>query len=150
MNPGMQTKVKKFSELTPYELYGIMKLRVDVFVVEQKCLAPELDGRDQDAIHVWIEDEEGAVAYLRVLAPGVESEYPALGRVLTSQKVRGTGVGSLLMEKGIQVTEETYGKCPIYLEAQCYAEGFYGKHGFQRISDKFMLDGILHYKMLRP
>ena len=79
----MKPHVKKFQELTPDELYGIMKLRVDVFVCEQKCLAPELDGRDPDAVHVWFSDEEGVQAYLRVLAPGAEhDEYPAIGNCM--------------------------------------------------------------------
>ncbi|MBO4927844.1 MAG: GNAT family N-acetyltransferase [Clostridiales bacterium] len=147
----MDLHIKKLQEMTPDELYDIMKLRVDVFVVEQECLAPELDGRDKDAIHVWFTDEEGVQAYLRVLAPGVEHpEYPAIGRVLTSKKTRGTGLGGRLLAEGVCVTEEVYGKVPIYLEAQVYAAGYYGKQGFEIVSDEFILDGIPHYKMVRP
>ncbi len=147
----MKPHVKKFQELTPDELYGIMKLRVDVFVCEQKCLAPELDGRDPDAVHVWFSDEEGVQAYLRVLAPGAEhDEYPAIGRVLTSKKMRGTGLGGKLLSEGIRVTKEIYGDVPIYLEAQVYAAGYYAKQGFQIVSEEFILDGIPHYKMIRP
>ena len=147
----MELHIRKFQELLPDELYGIMKLRVDVFVCEQKCLAPELDGRDQDAIHVWFSDEEGVQAYLRVLAPGVEhDEYPAIGRVLTSKKTRGTGLGGKLLSEGVRVTKETYGDLPIYLEAQVYAAGYYEKQGFQIVSEEFILDGIPHYKMVRP
>ena len=106
----MELHVKRFQEFTPDELYGVMKLRVDVFVCEQKCLAPELDDRDQDAVHVWFSDEDGAQAYLRVLAPGVEHKtYPAIGRVLTSKKSRGTGLGGNLLAEGIRVTKEMYG-----------------------------------------
>ena len=147
----MKPHVKKFQELTPDELYGIMKLRVDVFVCEQKCLAPELDGRDPDAVHVWFSDEEGVQAYLRVLAPGAEhDEYPAIGRVLTSKKTRGTGLGGKLLAEGVRVTKEIYGDVPIYLEAQVYAAGYYAKQGFQIVSEEFILDGIPHYKMIRP
>ena len=146
----MEVHVKKFHEMTPEELYGILKLRVDVFVVEQKCTAPELDDRDQEAIHVWITDEDGVQAYLRLLDKGVEHEkYHAIGRVLTSEKKRSAGYGRAIMEEGIRVLMETYGEVPIYLEAQTYAEGFYGKFGFKKISDEFILDGIPHYKMLR-
>ena len=147
----MELHVKRFQEFTPDELYGVMKLRVDVFVCEQKCLAPELDDRDQDAVHVWFSDEDGAQAYLRVLAPGVEHKtYPAIGRVLTSKKTRGTGLGGKLLAEGIRVTQEIYGDVPIYLEAQVYASGYYEKQGFRIVSDEFILDGIPHYKMVRP
>ncbi len=147
----MELHVKRFQEFTPDELYGVMKLRVDVFVCEQKCLAPELDDRDQDAVHVWFSDEDGAQAYLRVLAPGVEHKtYPAIGRVLTSKKNRGTGLGGKLLAEGIRVTKEIYGDVPIYLEAQVYASGYYEKQGFRIVSDEFILDGIPHYKMVRP
>jgi ElaA protein len=147
----MELHVKRFQEFTPDELYGVMKLRVDVFVCEQKCLAPELDDRDQDAVHVWFSDEDGAQAYLRVLAPGVEHKtYPAIGRVLTSKKSRGTGLGGKLLAEGIRVTKEIYGDVPIYLEAQVYASGYYEKQGFRIVSDEFILDGIPHYKMVRP
>ena len=147
----MKPHVKKFQELTPDELYGIMKLRVDVFVCEQKCLAPELDGKDPEAVHVWFSDDDGVQAYLRVLAPGAEhDEYPAIGRVLTSKKKRGTGLGGKLLSEGIRVTKEIYGDVPIYLEAQVYAAGYYAKQGFQIVSEEFILDGIPHYKMIRP
>ena len=147
----MKPHVKKFQELTPDELYGIMKLRVDVFVCEQKCLAPELDGKDPEAVHVWFSDDDGVQAYLRVLAPGAEhDEYPAIGRVLTSKKMRGTGLGGKLLSEGIRVTKEIYGDVPIYLEAQVYAAGYYAKQGFQIVSEEFILDGIPHYKMVRP
>jgi ElaA protein len=147
----MKPHVKKFQELTPDELYGIMKLRVDVFVCEQKCLAPELDGKDPEAVHVWFSDDDGVQAYLRVLAPGAEhDEYPAIGRVLTSKKMRGTGLGGKLLSEGIRVTKEIYGDVPIYLEAQVYAAGYYAKQGFQIVSEEFILDGIPHYKMIRP
>ena len=146
----MKPHVKKFQELTPDELYGIMKLRVDVFVCEQKCLAPELDGKDPEAVHVWFSDDDGVQAYLRVLAPGAEhDEYPAIGRVLTSKKKRGTGLGGKLLSEGIRVTKEIYGDVPIYLEAQVYAAGYYAKQGFQIVSEEFILDGIPHYKMIR-
>jgi len=139
--------VKKFQDLTPDELYNIVKLRVDVFVVEQNCPYHEFDDLDQEATHVWIEDEFGIASYLRVLDRGVESEYVALGRVIS--KRRGEGLGARIMEEGIRVAEEQYHADKIYLEAQTYAEGFYAKFGFRRVSGEFMLDGIPHYKMVR-
>ena len=144
----MELHVKKFSELSVDELYRILKLRVAVFVVEQECPYMELDGLDPGAVHVWLEDGDGIAAYLRVLDRGVESEYAALGRVVTGK--RGQGLGSRIMREGIRVAEEAFGADTLYLEAQTYAQGFYEKHGFRRVSDPFPIDGIPHVKMLRP
>ena len=77
----MELRIKRFHELTVDELYAILRLRVSVFVVEQQCAYPEIDGLDRDALHVWLEDEDGIEAYLRVLDRGAESEYCAIGRV---------------------------------------------------------------------
>lgn len=144
----MEIHVKAFADMTPLELYKCMKLRVDVFVCEQECLAPELDDRDQDAVHVWIEENGRVEAYLRVLDRGVESEYVALGRVVTRKATRGKGYGAIVMQEGIRVAREQFQADRIYLEAQTYAEGFYMKQGFHRISEEFNLDGMPHYKML--
>lgn len=142
----MELKIKRFNELTPDELYHIAKLRVDVFVVEQNCAYREFDDLDQDAIHVWLEEDGKIASYLRVLDRGVESEYPALGRVISA--IRGEGLGARIMQEGIKVAREVYGAEKIYLEAQTYATKFYEKQGFHVISDEFMMDGIPHYKML--
>ena len=95
----MKEYIKRFYELTVEELYDILKLRVNVFVVEQNCPYRELDDLDQKAVHVWLEDEDGIVAYLRVMDKGVESEYVSIGRVVTSN--RNMGYGSLVLRKGI-------------------------------------------------
>lgn len=143
----MRTVVKKFDQLRPDELYRIMKLRVDVFVVEQNCPYEELDGRDQEAIHVWIEDEDGIQAYLRVMDKGVECEHASIGRVIAVK--RRCGLGSRILQTGIQVAQEAFDAGRIYLEAQTYAQAFYEKQGFRKISDEFLIDGIPHIKMLR-
>ena len=142
----MEWKRKRFTELTTEELYRILKLRVSVFVVEQNCPYPELDDRDQDAVHVWAEDAAGIRAYLRVLDRGVESPYVSIGRVVTAE--RGIGLGDRVLEEGIRAAKELFGAGSIYLEAQTYAEGFYEKHGFHRISEEFVEDGIPHIRML--
>ena len=142
----MEWKQKRFGELSGKELYEILKLRVSVFVVEQNCPYPELDDRDQDAVHVWAEDETGIVAYLRVLDRGAESPYVSIGRVVTAK--RGIGLGSLVLKEGIRIAKEVFGAGSIYLGAQVYAEGFYQKHGFSRISEEFPVDGIPHIAML--
>ena len=130
----MKQYVKRFRELTTEELYRILRLRVAVFVVEQNCPYMEIDDLDQAAIHVWLEDEDGIEAYLRVLDRGAESEYCAIGRVLAA---------------GIWAAQELFDADAIYLEAQTYARGLYEKQGFRQISEEFLLDGIPHIKMLR-
>ena len=142
----MILKVKAFRELTAEELYEILKLRVDVFVVEQNCPYPELDGLDREALHLWLEDERGVHAYLRVMDKGAESPYVSIGRVVARE--RRSGLGTEILKAGIRAARETLGAETIYLEAQTYAAGLYEKQGFRRISEEFLLDGIPHVKML--
>ena len=142
----MELAVKRFEELTNNELYDILKLRVNTFVVEQHCPYPELDDKDQDALHVFLRDEEGIHAYLRVMDKGVSSEQVSIGRVVAV--TRRKGYGSRVLEKGMRVAAEYFQADKIYLEAQTYARGLYEKHGFRQISDVFLEDGIPHIKML--
>ena len=143
----MKQYVKRFRELTTEELYRILRLRVAVFVVEQNCPYMEIDDLDQAAIHVWLEDEDGIEAYLRVLDRGAESEYCAIGRVIAVK--RRCGFGSRILSEGIKAAKECFLADSIYLEAQVYAKALYEKQGFRQISDVFLLDGIPHIKMLR-
>lgn len=142
----MVLRVKMFSELSNRELYDLLRLRVDVFVVEQNCPYPELDGRDPDALHVWLQDETGILAYLRIMDRGVASEYVTIGRVIAVQ--RRMGLGSRILAEGIRTARERFGAEQIYLEAQVYAKGLYEKQGFRAISEPFPEDGIPHVKML--
>ncbi len=137
---------KRFVDLTTEELYQLLKLRVSVFVVEQNCPYMELDGYDQKAIHVWMEDDEGIQAYLRVMEKGVESEHVSIGRVIAVK--RRCGMGSQILSQGICAAKEFFHADSIYLEAQTYARGLYEKQGFQQTSEEFLLDGIPHIKML--
>ena len=142
----METVVKRFDELTVPELYEIMKLRVDVFVVEQNCPYPELDGKDQNAFHVFFRDEEGIQAYLRVLGPGVSFPEASLGRVISRK--RRCGLGSRLLEEGVRTAREKFSAKAIRIEAQSYAKTFYEKAGFRQVSEEFLEDGIPHIEML--
>ena len=141
----MRLCVKKFDELTTEELYQILKLRVNVFVVEQRCPYPELDDCDQKAIHVWLEDENGIEAYLRILDRGVKSEWVTIGRV-TAVK-RRAGLGTRILQAGVQIARERFQADSVYLEAQTYARSLYEKQGFRVISEEFLADGIAHVKM---
>ena len=142
----MELKVKDFGELSTQELYDLLRLRVNVFVVEQNCPYPELDGRDQEALHVWLQDDTGIRAYLRIMDRGVSSEYVTIGRVIAAQ--RRIGLGSRILAEGIRLARERCGAEQIYLEAQVYAKGLYEKQGFRTISEPFLEDGIPHVKML--
>ena len=143
----MELRVSTFRELDGETLYRLLKLRVNVFVVEQHCPYPELDDRDQEALHVWLEEDGEPLAYLRILSPGVESEYAALGRVVTAR--RGEGLGRRILEEGVRLARECLGAGPLYLEAQVYAKGFYEKLGFRQSSEIFSVDGIPHVAMIR-
>ena len=142
----MELYIKAFDDLSPRELYDILALRVNVFVVEQNCPYPELDGKDPLALHVYLRDENGVQAYLRVMDRGVASAYVTIGRVVTAR--RGLGLGDRIMRAGIQAARERFHADSIYLEAQTYARGFYARHGFRQISDEFIMDGSPHVEML--
>ena len=143
----MYLQIKRFHELTTDELYAILKLRVDVFVVEQRCPYGEIDGLDQKALHVWLQDEEGIEAYVRVLDKGVKSEHAAIGRVIAVK--RRMGLGTKIVQAGLDAAREYYGADAVYIEAQTYARSLYENLGFRQISGEFQEDGIPHIQMLK-
>lgn len=142
----METVIKRFAELTTDELYDILRLRAEVFVVEQNCVYQDLDGRDQAAVHVWVRGETGILAYLRVMDRGVTQEYTAIGRVIAVR--RRQGLGTRVLREGIRVAREHFGADRIYLETQVYARSLYEKQGFRQVSEEFLEDGIPHIGML--
>jgi len=146
MELKMDLVVKRFEELTLNELYEILKARAEVFVVEQNCPYQDLDEKDKRAYHVYLKDESGIQAYLRVVDKGVSFEEVSIGRVLTVK--RGFGLGKELMLAGIKVAKEKLRADKIRIGAQSYAKGFYEEVGFKQVSDEFMLDGIPHIEML--
>lgn len=143
--------VKKFEALTPYELYNIMWLRNEVFVVEQNCVYQDADYKDQKGWHLMGVDEEGKLmAYVRLLPVGVSyKKEPSIGRVVTNPAARGTGVGRELMQIAIQQCEELFGKTDIKIGAQYYLYKFYSSLGFEQASDIYLEDGIEHIEMIR-
>ena len=142
----MELHVKRFNELTLDELYELLKLRVSVFVVEQNCPYPELDDRDQNALHLWYEDEGEMIAYLRIMDRGAVSDYVSIGRVIAVK--RRQGIATRLVSDAVRTAKEQFAADRIYLEAQVYAKGLYEKLGFQEVSDVFLEDGIPHVKMI--
>lgn len=134
----------RFAELTPFELYGLCRLRVDVFVVEQECPYPELDGRDAEpsTVHLWFEEDGAVLATIRVLDDG---DTRAIGRVATTASARGRGLAARLMAEGIALCVGH----PVTLGAQAYLEGWYERFGFRRSGPGYVEDGIPHVPMRR-
>lgn len=142
----MKLLVRRFDELTARELHEIYKLRVAVFVVEQRCPYQEVDDADRASYHVWLEDAGGIAAYLRVIPAGVNFEDVSIGRVIAVR--RRCGLGTRIVSEGIRVAREELGATRIVLEAQTYARGLYEKLGFRAVSEEFLEDGIPHIRML--
>lgn len=142
----MKLICKRFDELTTIELYKIMQLRVDVFVVEQKCPYRELDDMNQDSIHVWYEENGQIQAYPRVLDKGGRKQICGHWAVIAVK--RRCGMGSRILSEGIRIAKEVFHTEKIYLEARVYARKLYEKQGFKQISHEFFMDDIPHVKML--
>lgn len=141
----MTLTIKRFDELTLDELYSILRLRAEVFVIEQDCPYQDVDGGDMSSMHVLAKEGGEVLAYLRVYQ--WEDGNAAIGRVVTSRKVRGTGAGRLIMEEGVRLAHELYPGRPVVIHAQAYAVGFYEKFGFRVSSGEFLEDGIPHHEM---
>ena len=142
----MQTVVKRFEDLSNLELYEILRLRAEIFVVEQNCVYQDLDNIDQEAWHVYLKDEGKIVAYLRVIEKGKRLNEVSLGRVVSSR--RREGLGTKVMIEGIRVAKEKYGATKIKIGAQAWAKPFYESLGFVQISEPYLEDGIPHIYML--
>ena len=149
--PAVRLRQARFTELTPFEVYGLCRLRVDVFVVEQECPYPELDGRDTEpaTVHLWFETDGGTAggapevaATIRVLDDGASR---AIGRVTTAAGFRGRGLAARLIEEGITLA----GDVPVTLGAQAHLEGWYERFGFRRSGPGYVEDGIPHVPMRR-
>lgn len=142
--------VKPFSSLSPDELYAILRLRSEVFVVEQNCVFQDMDNKDQLSWHLMGWQDNVLIAYTRLVPPGISYPQPSIGRVITSRLVRNNGTGKLLMEKSIEELASLFGKSPIRIGAQLYLKKFYSNFGFEQSSDVYDEDGIDHIEMIRP
>jgi predicted GNAT family N-acyltransferase len=143
--PDLRVRRARFAELTPFEVYDLCRLRVDVFVVEQECPYPELDGRDVEpaTVHLWFESGGEIAATIRVLDDGASR---AIGRVATAAGARGQGLAARLIAEGIALC----GDVPITLGAQTHLEGWYERFGFRRSGPDYVEDGIAHLPMRLP
>jgi ElaA protein len=143
-------KIKSFEELTTAELYAILHLRSEVFIIEQNCAYQDLDYSDQQALHLMGTDESGQLlAYTRIFGPGIKYTEASIGRVITSKLARGKGAGRELMERSIAELQGHYGKIPIKIGAQQYLQQFYTSLGFEQTSDMYLEDNIPHIEMRR-
>ena len=136
---------KTFHELTVDGLYELLRVRSEVFVVEQNCVYQDMDGDDQKAIHLWLTVVDKVVALARVCPAGTHMEEVSIGRVITTE--RGKGYGKQIMLHAIDAAVEHFNAKRIDIEAQEYAKGFYESVGFTQSSGPFMLDGIPHIRM---
>jgi ElaA protein len=143
----MKFKLKSFKELGNTELYAALALRAEVFVVEQKCAYQDLDGKDEDALHLLGYDGKDLVAYARLIKPGISYKDAAIGRVVVSPHHRGKKLGVELMQEAIKVTLREYKSKEIVVSAQKYLEKFYNDLGFVTESDVYLEDDIPHIKM---
>lgn len=147
----MEWHILRFSELDTYTLYALLKLRVDVFVVEQNCPYPELDEKDlhPETRHILLKKGDKILGYSRILPPGVSfQEAPGVGRVCVAQTARRLGLGELVVAKAIATAKEGWPGLDIHISAQCYLQRFYESMGFVAASEPYLEDDIPHLKMI--
>ena len=140
---------KKFPDLSPLELYHLLQLRSEVFVVEQNCVFLDMDDIDQECFHLMGLVENKLVAYARIVPPGIVYTEPSIGRVVTSPFVRKHGLGKQLMQQSIELVHELFGNTSIRIGAQNYLREFYSLFGFYQVSDVYLEDGIEHIYMVK-
>ena len=145
----IQWRLKKFEELTPFELYAAIRLRNEVFVVEQNCVFQDADDKDQECFHLLGFKNQDLVAYTRLVPPGYIYKEPSIGRVVTSPSVRGTGAGRELMNQSIDSIYRLFGKQTIKIGAQLYLKKLYESLGFIQSGTGYLEDGIEHIYMLK-
>lgn len=144
----MEWKLKEFDDLTADELYEILRLRSEVFVVEQDCIYQDMDGKDKCAYHLFLKDNDLVVAVSRILPENVSYEEPAIGRVIVKKSHRGEGIAKKMMIKAIDFIINDLNKKSIRLSGQAYLSDFYTDLGFRKVSDEYLEDGIPHFEFL--
>ena len=140
---------KYFDQLTPAELYGILRLRNEVFIIEQNCIYQDIDNRDQPCHHLMGWENEELLAYTRLLPPGLAYDECSIGRVVTAPAARRTGIGRDLMARSIEHCNRLFGEGDIRIGAQLYLLEFYKSFSFEPVGDIYLEDGIRHIEMIR-
>lgn len=145
----MEFITKYFSELTIHELYEILQLRSEVFVVEQDCVYQDLDGKDTKALHVFARKNNKIIAYTRIFKPGEYFEFASIGRVVVAMNERKFGYGHDLIKASIAAIKTHFNVEEITISAQVYLQKFYESHGFKKVGEGYLEDGIPHIRMDR-
>jgi len=140
----------RFEQLTTQLLYQILKIRQEVFAVEQNSVYLDVDGNDMDALHVFATRDDELMAYCRLLPPGLKYPEASIGRVLTTSETRGRGTGRKLMDYALTLCKEHYPGSGVRISAQLYLEDFYRSFGFTSCTSPYDEDGIPHIEMLKP
>jgi len=155
MNNMIHWQRKHFNELSLDQLYDALKLRVDVFVVEQNCYYPDLDSeqnqldRHENTLHLLGYQGNTLVAYLRILPPGQSyNDYISIGRVATAKQARNSGLGHKLMSEGLRICQQQFANQDIKISAQQHLINFYQHHGFEQVSTMYLEDNIPHVAMI--
>ncbi|GAB3475238.1 GNAT family N-acetyltransferase [Polaromonas eurypsychrophila] len=147
---GLDWRAVPFDALCARDLYAVLQLRTEVFVIEQNCVFQDMDGTDHEAVHLLGNADGELVAYARCFPPGVKFSEASIGRVITRQALRGQGAGHVLMGQAVACVFEHWGSQPIRIGAQARLEKFYLQDGFQVAGLPYIEDGIPHIEMLRP
>ncbi len=142
-------RIKDFTNLSNIELYDALKLRNEIFVVEQNCAYQDMDGKDELGMHVLIYDKDILCAYARIFNAGISYSTPSIGRVVVKQTHRKLKLGKLLMNQAIQACYTSFGEYKITISAQQYLEKFYTDLGFVTSSEMYLEDDIPHIKMIK-
>jgi len=142
-------EVREFGKFTPEELYELLRLRSEIFVVEQTCIYQDLDGKDKVSLHLMAKDGERIVGCIRLIPQGISYEEPSIGRLVVDEEYRKLGIARTMMERGIQYIEEYWNKTEIRISGQAYLRDFYESLGFRVKEGPYLEDDILHFQMLR-
>jgi ElaA protein len=145
----MTTLTKTFEDLTKTELYDLLSLRAEVFIVEQDCAYQDLDGKDTKALHVLGRKGEKLVAYARVFEPGFYFQEASIGRIVVSPDQRTGGLGKEIVLEAEKAISRYYGNGPVKLSAQSYLTRFYNDLGYRSIGEEYLEDGIPHIAMVK-
>ena len=145
----METRLRKFGQLSTRELYELLQLRSEVFVVEQQCIYQDMDGKDTKALHVLGYRGEKLAACTRLFAPGDYFEQASIGRVAVREEFRGLGLGREIMKASLEAVKSHFGQGGICLSAQSYLRRFYEELGFRTEGSEYLEDGIPHIRMIR-
>ncbi len=141
--------IAEFNKLNPVQLYAALQLRTEVFVMEQNCVFQDMDGCDQDFLHLLGDVDGDLICYARIAAPGIKYSEAVIGRVITHPTLRGKGYGKELMREAVRHCEALWPGAGIKISAQQHLEAFYQDSGFLTVSDPYDEDGIPHVEMLR-